>query len=159
MVNILRSWLPLLGLVALAGCADQPQETGEAPAQAPVATPTLEPPRATVTIVQPMNGAAVTGPNLQVVYGVTNLRIAPAGTPDPGTGHHHLFVDVDPTPAGQVIPAGQPGIIHLGMAQTEHMVEGLAPGPHRLIAVVADGMHIPLDPPVTDTVDISVTAP
>jgi hypothetical protein len=44
----------------------------------------------------------------------------------------------------------------MGQAQTEFTVEGLAPGEHRLIAVVADGVHIPLDPPVVDTVMITV---
>jgi hypothetical protein len=37
------------------------------------------------------------------------------------------------------------------------MIEGLAPGEHRLIAVVADGMHVPLNPLVADTVVFTVS--
>jgi hypothetical protein len=52
-----------------------------------------------------------------------------------------------------------PGIVHLGQAQTEHHFEGVAPGEHRLIAVVADGAHFPLSPLVVDTVVFTVAAP
>jgi hypothetical protein len=76
---------------------------------------------------------------------------------DPNTGHHHLFVDTDVTPMGEAIPAGVPGIIHMGQAQTEFTVEGLAPGPHRIIAVVADGLHVPITPPMMDTINVTVT--
>jgi hypothetical protein len=63
------------------------------------------------------------------------------------------------TALDQPIPVGMPGIVHLGQAQTEHHFEGITPGQHRLIAVVADGAHIPLNPPVVDTVVFTVTAP
>jgi hypothetical protein len=161
MVNSSRTWLPMLGILAIAGCADQPEEMDEPAAQMPAGAeqmPQMDMGAASVTIEAPMDGATVTGPNVTVRYSTTGVQIAPAGTMEAGTGHHHLFVDVDVTPMGEVIPAGVPGIIHLGMAQTEHVVEGLSPGEHRLIAVVADGMHIPLNPSVADTVTITVAA-
>ncbi len=37
------------------------------------------------------------------------------------------------------------------------MLEGVSAGQHRIIAVVADGVHIPLDPPVVDTILFTVT--
>ena len=43
-------------------------------------------------------------------------------------------------------------VIHLGTGVSEYTLEAVAPGPHRLIAVVADGMHVPIQPWVVDTV-------
>jgi hypothetical protein len=114
---------------------------------------------ATVTLVSPMDGSEVVGPDVHVMFQVTGLQLAPAGTIEPGTGHHHLFLDTEMTALDQPIPVGMPGIVHLGQAQTEHHFEGITPGQHRLIAVVADGAHIPLNPPVVDTVVFTVTAP
>ena len=46
-----------------------------------------------------------------------------------------------------------PGVhIHMGQAQTEYELTGLAAGEHMVIAVVGDGSHIPLNPSVVDTV-------
>jgi hypothetical protein len=153
------AWLPVAGLFALVGCGgDTTPEVEEAPeAEAP--TPAPEPAAATVSIAQPQDGASVTGPNVEVVLETTNLRVVEAGVMDPGTGHHHIFLDVDVTPMNEVIPAGVAGIIHKGDGTSVHTLENVPPGEHRLIAVVADGMHIPLNPPVVDTIFFTVTAP
>jgi hypothetical protein len=97
------------------------------------------------------------GPNVEVVLETMGLTVVEAGVMDPGTGHHHIFVDVEVTPIGEVIPAGVAGIIHKGDGTSVHMIEGLTPGEHRLIAVVADGMHVSLNPIVTDTVVFTVS--
>lgn len=110
-----------------------------------------------VTITQPMDGAEVAGPNVEVVFETQGLAVVEAGVMDPGTGHHHIFLDVDVTPMDEVIPAGVDGIIHKGDGTSVHLLEGVAPGSHRIIAVLADGMHVPLDPPVVDTVMFTVT--
>jgi hypothetical protein len=54
---------------------------------------------------------------------------------------------------------GMPGVIHLGLAQTEFHWHSLAPGSHRIIAVLADPAHVPIRPFVTDTVTFTVVAP
>jgi len=59
---------------------------------------------------------------------------------------------VEPTPLDQKIPAGVTGIIHLGRAQTEYHWDSVAAGPHRIIAVLADWQHVPLQPVAADTV-------
>ena len=83
---------------------------------------------------------------------VTGLTIMPAGTMDPGTGHHHLVVDADLPTVGMPIPT-TPGVhIHMGQAQTEYEITGLSSGEHTVIAVVGDGAHMPLMPTVADTV-------
>jgi hypothetical protein len=74
----------------------------------------------------------------------------------PGTAHEHLFLDVDPPPAGEAIPVGVAGIIHLGKAETEFTIDTVAPGRHRIIAVLADPSHVPLPNAVRDTVFITV---
>ena len=111
--------------------------------------------REKVKITSPKNGATVTGP-VKVTLKATGVEIVPATVERPGTGHHHLFVDHDLTPINDTIPKGTTGIIHLGRGQTEFVLDSLQPGPHRIIAVVADWRHIPLNPLVADTVRFTV---
>ena len=111
--------------------------------------------RARVKIASPANGATVSGP-VKVVLQATGVEIVPATDERPGTGHHHLFVDHDLTPVDDTIPRGVTGILHLGRGQTEFVLDSLAPGPHRVIAVVANWKHIPLKPLVVDTVRFTV---
>jgi hypothetical protein len=44
----------------------------------------------------------------------------------------------------------------MGNAATSYTFENVGSGPHRLIAVVADGAHMPLQPLVVDTVDFVI---
>jgi len=127
-------------LVATASCSSGP------PAREPIR----------VEITEPTNGAVV-GPDVRVVLAASGVTIGPAGV-DSSAAHHHLFLDTDPTPPGQPIPAGEVGIVHLGKGQTEYVFEGLAPGEHRVIAVLANWVHVPLAPPVRDTVLFTVRA-
>ncbi len=69
------------------------------------------------------------------------------------TGHLHLFVDREPTPARQPIPAGDPAIIH--SATVPVAVPGLRPGQHTLFVVLGDGAHFPFEPSVTDKVTLA----
>ena len=136
--------------VAFVGCGGDSRDQGEEAAEeAEAATP------ARVMIVQPADGAEVdTGPVLVVLEAV-GVEIVAAGNMDAGTGHHHLIVDAD-VEWSLPIP-NDPGVhYHMGQAQTEFTLEDLTPGGHRIIAVVADGVHVPLDPPVSDTITIVV---
>ncbi len=107
---------------------------------------------ARVTIDSPAEGDTVRGSAVHVTLTATGVELAPAADERPGTAHHHLFLDVEPTPLDQKIPAGVAGIIHLGRAQTEYQWDSVAAGPHRIIAVLADWQHIPLHPVAADTV-------
>lgn len=113
-------------------------------------------PAVAVRIVEPADGATVAAPRVRVVLEATGIEIAPAAEQRPGTAHHHLFLDTELTPPGDTIPSGVTGIIHLGRAQTEFTFDSVAPGPHRLIALLADPWHIPLEPLVADTVTVTV---
>ncbi len=138
----MKAWIPTLAL-ALGGTAFLPLP---APAQAG---------RAKVKITAPRNGATVSGP-VKITLQATGVEIVPATDERPGTGHHHLFVDHDLTPVDDTIPRGVTGILHLGRGQTEFVLDSLKPGPHRVIAVVADWRHVPLKPLVVDTVRFTV---
>jgi hypothetical protein len=105
-----------------------------------------------VTIDTPAEGDTVRGSAVHVTLTASGIELAPAAEERPGTAHHHLFLDVETGPLDQKIPAGVAGIIHLGRAQTEFHWDSVAPGPHRIIAVLGDWQHVSLVPAATDTV-------
>lgn len=144
--------------LAAAGCggdyeaedaADAAQEAATAEPEAGVDQ------RAAVSITQPADGAEVDAGPLLVVMETAGVEIVSAGTMDAGTGHHHLIVDGD-VDWKLPIPNDLGVHYHMGQAQTEFTLEDLSPGRHRIIAVVADGVHVPLDPPVADTIHVTV---
>lgn len=142
----------LLALVAVScgrggrgGDEAPPAQAGAAPAMGPRAI-----------IVSPADGDTV-GPEVRVTLRAEGVHVVPAdGMRVLGQGHHHLFVDTDPTPAGLPIPAGVPGIVHIGTGDSAWTLSGLAPGAHRLIAVLAYGDHVPMTGVAPDTVRIVV---
>lgn len=74
----------------------------------------------------------------------------------PGTGHHHLYLDADFEDATVPVPTVPGSIVHIGTGASEYVFENVPAGQHRLIAVVADGAHVPLHPLVVDTVVFTV---
>lgn len=104
-------------------------------------------------IVTPKDGKTVKS-KVKVVFGLRGMGVSPAGItasgqPIPGTGHHHLLVDVDKLPAMDMpLPADKPDTIkHFGKGQTEVTLE-LKPGKHTLQLILADFAHVPHNPPV-----------
>jgi len=112
-------------------------------------------PQHSVAIIEPANGSTVQGPVVTVRL-QTDVPIAIAGDMTPGTGHHHLFLNLDVSPQGEPIPSVPGAIVHMGDGSSEFTFDAVSPGPHRLIAVVADGAHVPLQPLVVDTVNFTV---
>ena len=145
--------LALLALaVTMAGCSGpdaEPSDTTASETQTP----------ATVTITFPRQGDTVSAGELTVLMTVTGVEIVPAGDTTSGTGHHHLYLDADLTDASVPVPTVPGSIIHMGDASSEYTFEEVGPGEHRLIAVVADGIHVPLQPLVVDTVAFTVRDP
>lgn len=109
----------------------------------------------TVEIVQPADQAVLDGPDVLVQLAVSGISLAPAGVDSANTGHLHLFVNRDLTPEGEAIPAGE-GIIHMGSAQSEHLLTGLEPGEYTVIAVLGDYLHVRIPGSRTDTVHFTV---
>ena len=143
----------LASLVTGAGCAGEQAEPAAEAADAEASSPAVEP---TVRIVEPAEGSEI-GAAVRVVLETMGIEIVPAAEGRMETGHHHLFLDTDLTPLDEMIPAGVSAIVHKGDGSAEHTFEGLEPGPHRLIALVADPAHVPIDPPIADTVNFVVS--
>jgi hypothetical protein len=138
-----------LGFVALVAFGlDAPAAAAQSPGNAA--------PAPTVRIMEPKQGATVTGTMVHVVLEAQGVEIAPAAEHRAGTAHHHLFLDTDLTGPDAAIPVGMPSIVHLGKGQSEYTFEGVAPGVHRLIALLADPNHVPLKPLAADTVRFTV---
>ncbi len=102
---------------------------------------------ASVFIANLKDGDTVASPFV-VAFGITGMTIAKAGTMEPNTGHHHLFIDAtfDPADAAKPIP-NDVHHMHFGAGQTEATVT-LPPGKHTLQLVLGDGKHVPHNPPV-----------
>ena len=126
-----------------------------------VAGETPAPAGAEVYFVNLEDGAVVTSP-VKVVFGLSGMGVAPAGTEKENTGHHHLLVDRPPIGEGddgaEELEYGLPADdnhIHFGGGQTEVTLE-LEPGPHTLQLVLGDMNHVPHDPVVASEV-ITIT--
>ena len=134
-------------LVACAGSEESLDSADAAVAEAggPEAALAMDPPA--VRFAEPADGAEVTSP-VRIRLAVENLQIVPAGEQVPASGHHHILVDVDAPAPGTPIPSID-GHFHYGQAQTEFEIE-MTSGEHRLIALVGDFAHIPLDPSAAD---------
>ena len=99
------------------------------------------------------DGDTVKSP-FKVVFGLSGMGVAPAGTEAENTGHHHLFIDVPPLGQGEEgadeldanIPSDEHHM-HFGKGQTETMLN-LPAGKHTLQLVLGDKDHIPHNPPV-----------
>lgn len=97
-------------------------------------------------IISPADGARVSSP-VTVVFGLAGMGVAPAGVDKPGTGHHHLLVDVATLPdLSKPLPADEHHR-HFGGGQTQTALD-LAPGVHTLQLVLGDHTHTPHEPPV-----------
>ncbi|MFT5508082.1 MAG: hypothetical protein ACI89J_001152 [Hyphomicrobiaceae bacterium] len=141
---ILAAVIATLGSVGVAQAGDTP-----APANAKVYFVNLK------------DGATVKSP-VKVIFGLSGMGVAPAGTEKAKTGHHHLFIDrptlgKGPDGADELeanIPSDEKHR-HFGGGQTETTVE-LKPGKHTLQLVLGDLNHIPHKTPVVSPV-ITIT--
>ena len=146
--------------------APAPEQVEHAAIHAPGAAPTKSvsaPAGAKIRFVQPENGATITGPlvdgkvAVQVKMGVEGITVKAAGEQIDGTGHHHIIVDGQGIPIGDVVPKDETHL-HFGQGQTEAEV-ALTPGPHTLTLQFADGAHLSYGPQLATTIKIQVKAP
>ena len=114
---------------------------------------TPSPKGAKAYIIEPKEGATVSSP-FKVVFGLSGMGIAPAGTQVDNTGHHHLLIDNPTYDANSPLPKNDQ-IKHFGGGQTEAMVT-LKPGKHTLQLVLGDWKHQPHNPAVVSEV-VNVT--
>lgn len=115
---------------------------------------------AAVRFTNVADGAELTSP-AEVCVEASGLAIEAAGDVKEASGHHHLVID--PTADEKAAYGGGTSTdpmakderhLHLGDGTSCFTVE-LSPGPHELMAVVADGAHVPLNPPVVASVNVT----
>lgn len=95
----------------------------------------------------PNDGQVVgAGKPFRVWFGLRNMGVAPKGVAFPNTGHHHLLIDTELSPANQEIPSDR-NHLHFGAGETETMLD-LPPGKHTLQLLLGDEHHVPHNPPV-----------
>lgn len=129
-------------LSVLSGCSPRPAE--EAVVETPATIPAVD-------ILAPASGDTIALP-FTLRLAASGLTIAPAsGVREEGIGHHHLLINLDPTPDGEPIPAA-PGYVHLGSGVSEFVLDSLPAGEHRIIAILAWGDHVPIEGSRRDTV-------
>jgi hypothetical protein len=101
---------------------------------------------AQVWIVSPKDQTQVSSP-VTIVFGSSNLNIAPAGNNQPNSGHHHLLVDMEELPALDMPLPASDQVIHFGKGQTETTIE-LSSGSHSLQLLLGNYAHVPHSRPV-----------
>ena len=122
---------------------------------------TPAPENATVYFIGLEDGDTVTSP-VTVVFGLSGMGVAPAGTEKENTGHHHLLLNRPPIGEGEEgaeeleygLPADD-NHIHFGGGQTQTTID-LPAGTHTMQLVLGDLNHIPHSPPVASEV-ITIT--
>ncbi|MBA3653774.1 MAG: DUF4399 domain-containing protein [Actinobacteria bacterium] len=99
---------------------------------------------------------AKVGDPVTVHVATKGARLTPADGDTSGrSGHLHLFIDRDPTAAGQPIPKAA-DIIHTPATKIE-IPAFTTPGEHTVWVVLGDGNHVPFQPRVMDKLTISVS--
>lgn len=106
-----------------------------------------------VHFVEPADGATFSG-EFKVVMGVRGMQVAPAGETAANSGHHHLLIDAEPVPAGEVVPKSEQHL-HFGKGQTETTLK-LPPGTHTLTLQFADGAHRSYGEDMRSTITVTV---
>jgi len=150
-VTILTASLASTGCGSGANKEEVPQSQAETPGMSGAAAvmPSVE-------ITQPADGETVQGPGVTVHLVAHGFEVVPAGNTTPHSGHIHLFLDRDLGPMDQPI-GNEPGhIVHMGDGSSDYVFDSVAPGTHRLIALVGDSIHMPVQPPIADTVSFTV---
>lgn len=116
---------------------------------------TTAPQDATLYIISPHNGEAVSNP-VVVRFGLKGMGVAPAGVEKANTGHHHLLIDAEVPSLDEPI-AKDEHHRHFGGGQTEAVLN-LSPGEHTLRLILGDHRHMPHDPAlISEPVTIMVT--
>jgi hypothetical protein len=112
-----------------------------------------EAPKGKVSFAEPKDGAEIKGP-IKVVMVVEGMKIQPAGEVVEGTGHHHILINQDFFPPGQVIPTDDTHR-HFGKGDTEAVLD-LPPGNYKLTLQFADGLHRSYGKDLSATINIKV---
>lgn len=127
-----------------------------------MAQDTPAPADARVYFIDLEDGDKVTSP-VTVLFGLSGMGVAPAGTEKESTGHHHLLLDRAPFGESEEdadsVQYGVPADdhhIHFGGGQTQVTLE-LPSGEHTLQLLLGDLNHVPHKTPIlSDAITIVV---
>lgn len=135
-----------LGLIAIVSLLAAGPAWADAAGPAAASARTKAPAGARVFLVAPKDGASV-GQEVKVVFGASNIGVAPATDTTPGSGHHHLLIDEKELPPLDAPIPNDATHKHYGKGQTEDTIH-LEPGTHTLQLDFADARHLQFDPPI-----------
>lgn len=143
-----------LSVVSLAvACNTSTEKTGETTEQTAEAETLPGQIDARVFFVNLNDGDTITSP-VEIEMGVEGMTVEPAGMVVEGKGHHHLIIDGDYIPEGEVVPADETHI-HYGKGQTQVEVS-LEPGEHTLTLQFADGVHVSYGESLSNTITVII---
>ena len=118
MSSFYRLPIVLALLLTFSACGNEESaDVSTEPADEVVDLRSSSPEGARIFFVGLEDGATVSSP-FTVEFGLENMTVAPAGTDEPNSGHHHLLINQDELPALDMpIPADSVHI-HYGLGQT-----------------------------------------
>ncbi len=138
----MKLWIPFISFVWAFlfgfGLATPPMSANELVSPAPD--------DAQVYIISPVEGDTLPE-TFKVKFGLSGMGIAPAGSDQQNTGHHHLLVDLPELPELTASLPATEQIRHFGGGQTETTLT-LPPGKHRLQLLLGNYAHVPHEPPI-----------
>lgn len=108
-----------------------------------------------VDFITPHDGTTVKE-TFKVKFKVKGMKVAKAGEVTAHTGHHHLIIDGQPVPQGEIVPKDATHM-HFGDGATSTTLT-LTPGDHTLTLQFADGAHKSYGPDYTKTITVHVKA-
>lgn len=98
-----------------------------------------------------------------IEFGVKGMEVEPAQMAVAGKGHHHLLIDKEAVPAGEMVPMGSEdkGYYHFGKGQLKDTLTiskypMLTKGTHKLRLQFANGMHQSYGPAMSKEVIVIV---
>ena len=163
----MRKYILILAVAGLlifsalfAGCTTTPTNmTTPTTTSSPVTTSLQMNGTPNIMMVQPSEGATLTGNSVDVSVDVKNFSLVDAlgKASVAGQGHIHYFIDVlPPTEPGK--PAVTTPGSYAATINTTHTWENVSPGTHTFSVELANNDHTPLVPPVVRTVTVTVKA-
>ena len=146
--NTLLAAVALTGLLSTVSAQDAPKPPN------PLETPS--PKGARVYIMGLKDGKTVKSP-VTIRFGLKGMGVCPAGTYLPGTGHHHLLVNMDASELDpkMPIPTIEGKCLHYGKGQTQVTLD-LPKGKHPLQLAFANFAHI-LHKPAVISKKVTIT--
>lgn len=138
-----------VAFVLVAGCTS--------PVEPTTPTPTPVPSSPSLSITSPEDEATLPSGAVKITVEVQNFNlVSKLGTVSvPGEGHLHYYMDVTvPTEPGT--PAVTDPGTFAPTPETSYTWESVTPGVHTFSVMLVNNDHTPLEPPVLETVTVSV---